>query len=92
MPYLQMPSGRVFEAPEGMDYAAALAKAQSKYPQDFGIKPQEDVGAEFKKGWEQLKGSTETGIRSLFGNAQEAAAQGAARNESIGNRYADQIG
>ena len=92
MPYLQMPSGRVFEAPEGMDYAAALAKAQSKYPQDFGIKPQEGVGAEFKKGWEQLKGSTETGIRSLFGNAQEAAAQGAARNESIGSRYADQIG
>jgi Large polyvalent protein associated domain 38 len=92
MPYLQMPSGNVYKAPEGMSYEAALAKARADYPQEFGIKPQEGVGAAIKKGTEQMVGSSLTGIRSLFGNAPEAAREGAARNESIGQRYADQVG
>jgi hypothetical protein len=92
MAYMRLPDNSYFKFDDKLTDQQAAMLAQQKYPQIFGIKPQEGVGAEFKKGWEQLKGSTETGIRSLFGNAQEAAAQGAARNESIGNRYADQIG
>ena len=67
MPYLNTPAGTSILVPDGMSYAAALKKAQAQFPQDFGIKPQEGIGAALGKGWEQLKSSTETGLGSLFG-------------------------
>ena len=73
MPYLQMPSGNVYKAPEGMPYEVALAKARADYPQEFGIKPEEGFLPNLKKSakdyLEQWTGGVAEGISPGAGRA-----------------------
>ena len=73
MPYLQMPSGNVYKAPEGMPYEVALAKARADYPQEFGIKPEEGFLSNLKKSakdyLEQWTGGVAEGISPGAGRA-----------------------
>lgn len=92
MAYLQLPDGSYFQFDDALPDDKAYALAKQKHPDAFGIKPQEGLGAAFKKGAEQFASSGITGIRSLFGNAQTAAEEGLQQQQNIGARYADQIG
>lgn len=92
MAYLKLPDGSYFQFDDALSDEQAYAAAKQKHPDAFGIKPQEGMAAAFKKGAEQFVSSTGTGIRSLFGNAQQAAEEGLQQEQNIGNRYADQVG
>lgn len=91
MAYLQLPDGSYFQFDDALPDDKAYALAKQKHPDAFGIKPQEGLGAAFKKGAEQFASSGITGIRSLFGNAQTAAEEGLQQQQNIGARYADQV-
>lgn len=92
MAYLKLPDGSYFQFDDALSDEQAYATAQRKFPAAFGIKPQEGMGAAWKKGVEQFISSGGTGIRSLFGDPVAAARQGVEQQQDIGNRYADQVG
>lgn len=92
MAYLRLPDGTYFKFDDALSDQQAQELAQRKFPDAYGIKPQEGLGAAFKKGAEQFISSGGTGIRSIFGDPAAAAQQGLAQQQDIGNRYADQIG
>jgi len=39
MPYVRLPDGTYYQAPEGMDYPTAVQTAMKAFPDAFGIKP-----------------------------------------------------
>lgn len=92
MAYLRLPDGTYFKFDDALSDQQAQELAQRKFPDAFGIKPQEGVGAAFKKGAEQFISSSGTGIRSIFGDPAAAAQQGLQQQQEIGARYADQVG
>lgn len=92
MAYLQLPDGSYFQFDDALSDQQAYALAQRKFPAVFGAKPQEGMTAAFKKGAEQFTASGLTGLRSIFGNAQQAAEEGLQQQQNIGARYADQVG
>lgn len=91
MAYLQLPDGSYFQFDDALSDQQAYALAQRKFPAVFGAKPQEGMGAAFKKGAEQFTASGLTGLRSIFGNAPQAAEEGLQQQQNIGARYADQV-
>lgn len=91
MAYLQLPDGSYFQFDDALSDQQAYALAQRKFPAVFGAKPQEGMAAAFKKGAEQFTASGLTGLRSIFGNAQQAAEEGLQQQQNIGGRYADQV-
>lgn len=87
MPYMQLPSGTWLEVPNGIPYDRAMATAKAQLPQEFGIKPEEGMGAQVRKGAATAMSQMGTGIRSLSGNASEAAQRGLSEQQAIDQKY-----
>jgi hypothetical protein len=89
--YLPLPNGALYEVPDNATYEEAMVAAQKDVPKAFGLE-KKGVGAAIGQGLESLVSSARTGYEALTGSAEEAGRKGAARQEKIGQQYAEQIG
>ena len=89
--FLPLPDGSMYEVPDNVTYADAMAAAQKDVPKAFGLE-KKGAGAAFGQGLESLISSGRTAIGALTGSPEEAARKGVARQERIGQQYAEQIG
>ena len=89
--YLPLPNGALYEVPDNATYEEAMAAAQKDVPKAFGLE-KKGVGAALGQGLESLISSARTGYEALTGVPEEAGRRGLARQEKIGQQYAEQIG
>lgn len=89
--FLPLPNGTLYEVPDSATYEEAWAAAQKDVPKAFGLE-KKGAGAAFGQGLESLISSARTGYEALTGAPEEAGRKGLARQEKIGQQYAEQIG
>ena len=91
MAYLQLPNGRYLKIPEGMSPDQAYNTALEKFPNLLEeIKPKKGIGAALGRGAESFIGAGQTTLESLT-DASKAAERGLRREETLGEKYADQV-
>ena len=88
MPYMQVPSGKWLEVPEGIPYETAMATARAQLPIEFGIKPQEGLWADIKRGGGEAATAGLTAFKGWTGSPVEAARQGIAQQELHAKQFA----
>ena len=92
MAYLQLPNGKYLKVPEGMSPDQAYASALEKFPNLLDEPEQrKGFGAAVGKGTESVLSSLQTGLESLVA-PERAAKKGLARQQELGEKYAEQIG
>ena len=89
--FLQLPNGTLYEVPDSTTYEEAMAAARKELPKAFGLE-KKGIGAAFGQGIESLLSSGQTAYEALTGAPEEAGKRGQARQEKIGQQYAEQIG
>ena len=92
MAYLQLPNGKYLKIPEGMSPDQAYASALEKFPNLLEEPEQrKGFGAAVGKGTESVLSSLQTGLESIV-SPEKAAKKGLARQQELGEKYAEQIG
>lgn len=92
MAYLQLPNGKYLKIPEGMSPDQAYTSALEKFPNLLDEPEQrKGFGAAVGKGTESVLSSLQTGLESLVA-PERAAKKGLARQQELGEKYAEQIG
>lgn len=92
MAYLQLPNGKYLKIPEGMSPDQAYTSALEKFPNLLEEPEQrKGFGAAVGKGTESVLSSLQTGLESLVA-PERAAKKGLARQQELGEKYAEQIG
>lgn len=89
--FLQLPNGALYEVPDTATYEEAMLAAQKDVPKAFGLE-KKGIGAALGQGLESLISSGQTAFGALTGSAEEAGRKGVARQERIGQQYAEQTG
>lgn len=89
--YLPLPNGVMYEVPDNATYEEAWTAAQKDVPKAFGLEKR-GIGAAVGQGLESLVSSGQTAFEALTGAPEEAGKRGKARQEKIGQQYAEQIG
>lgn len=92
MAYLQLPNGKYLKIPEGMSPDQAYASALEKFPNILEEPEQrKGFGAALGKGTESTLSALQTGLESIV-SPEKAAKKGLARQQELGEKYAEQIG